>query len=264
MKKKPITYVLYWTTIIFVGILMLYHSLTFFVNIISIIKLALYYISHPNSWLNFSFYIGSFIWASLAFVSVFIPILIFSNILKIFWSEGYSTIKKAGLILVLVILMPVLSIGADIGQVLVITKSLDVDDRLNIVSGIQENYSEALLRGEVIIIELWTGREINPVELQNIIDKTKIENIFRYLNDDEEQAVFASCNTNSWEGFRSCVFDEISFINPASSQTAGEWVENGNTFGKLGEYDKAIEAYNKAIAIDPNYKEAWYNKGLVS
>ncbi len=29
----------------------------------------------------------------------------------------------------------------------------------------------------------------------------------------------------------------------------------------LGEYDKAIEAFNKAIAIDPNNKEAWFGKG---
>ncbi len=51
------------------------------------------------------------------------------------------------------------------------------------------------------------------------------------------------------------------FIYPASSQTAGEWVEKGIAYGKQGEYNKAIEAFDKAIAINPNSKETWYNKG---
>ncbi len=51
------------------------------------------------------------------------------------------------------------------------------------------------------------------------------------------------------------------FIYPASSQTTEEWVKKGNAFEELGEHNKSIEAYNKAIAINPNYKYAWFNKG---
>ena len=32
--------------------------------------------------------------------------------------------------------------------------------------------------------------------------------------------------------------------------------------GKLGKFDEAIKAYDKAIEIDPQHSNAWYNKGL--
>lgn len=69
---------------------------------------------------------------------------------------------------------------------------------------------------------------------------------------------------NKWKFYIFIIFF-ISFINPAfapySSQTVLEWVEKGNAFEQLGEHNKAIEAYDKAIAINPNFKYAWYNKG---
>ncbi|HPS90743.1 MAG TPA: tetratricopeptide repeat protein [Methanothrix sp.] len=29
----------------------------------------------------------------------------------------------------------------------------------------------------------------------------------------------------------------------------------------MGEYEKAIQAYGEAIRLNPQYAEAWYNKG---
>ena len=37
----------------------------------------------------------------------------------------------------------------------------------------------------------------------------------------------------------------------------------GLYLGKLGKYEKAIDAYNKAIEIDPQNSEAWYRKCFV-
>ena len=34
------------------------------------------------------------------------------------------------------------------------------------------------------------------------------------------------------------------------------------SFGEKGDYEKAIENYDKAIELNPNYEEAWYNKGV--
>jgi len=31
---------------------------------------------------------------------------------------------------------------------------------------------------------------------------------------------------------------------------------------KLGNYDEAIQAYDEAIKLDPEYATAWYNKGV--
>ena len=39
------------------------------------------------------------------------------------------------------------------------------------------------------------------------------------------------------------------------------WNGKGATFVKKSEYDKAIEAYDKAIGLDPNYAMAWNGKG---
>ena len=36
----------------------------------------------------------------------------------------------------------------------------------------------------------------------------------------------------------------------------------GNEFYKQGKYLDAIDCYEKAIAIDQFFKEAWYNKSL--
>ncbi len=57
---------------------------------------------------------------------------------------------------------------------------------------------------------------------------------------------------NKW---KFCIFIIISFINPASSQTAGKWVEKGLAYYKQGDFNKAIEAFNKAIAIDSKIKK---------
>ena len=37
----------------------------------------------------------------------------------------------------------------------------------------------------------------------------------------------------------------------------------GNTLSELKRYAEAYAAYDRAIALDPNYHQAWYNRGLV-
>lgn len=45
-------------------------------------------------------------------------------------------------------------------------------------------------------------------------------------------------------------------------QNAKEWLAKGNEFNEEENFAKAIEAYDKAIELDPNYAQAWNNKGL--
>ena len=50
---------------------------------------------------------------------------------------------------------------------------------------------------------------------------------------------------------------------PKTEKTAYDWNETGRELQNQERYNEAIDAYEKAISIDPNYKWAWYNKGLV-
>ena len=44
--------------------------------------------------------------------------------------------------------------------------------------------------------------------------------------------------------------------------TAAQLKDRGNEFFKAGKYLDAIDCYEKAIAIDQFYKDAWYNKSI--
>jgi tetratricopeptide (TPR) repeat protein len=38
------------------------------------------------------------------------------------------------------------------------------------------------------------------------------------------------------------------------------WIKKGNELCALGDYDNGIKAFNKAIELKPDCAEAWYNK----
>jgi tetratricopeptide (TPR) repeat protein len=46
-------------------------------------------------------------------------------------------------------------------------------------------------------------------------------------------------------------------------QDAEAWNNKGTALGVLGRYDEAIQAFEKAIEINSSYAEAWYNMGVV-
>ena len=45
-------------------------------------------------------------------------------------------------------------------------------------------------------------------------------------------------------------------------QPGKEWLDEGNALAMQGNYIEAVQAYNEAIKIDPEYAAAWNNKGL--
>lgn len=49
---------------------------------------------------------------------------------------------------------------------------------------------------------------------------------------------------------------------PSSCSTKEDYVSRGLSLTEKGRYDKAIEYYNKAITIDPNYVYAYSNRGI--
>ena len=51
-------------------------------------------------------------------------------------------------------------------------------------------------------------------------------------------------------------------IIPVMGSTAQEWGNKGLALYESGNYEEAIVAFDKALAIDPNLASAWNNKGL--
>jgi tetratricopeptide (TPR) repeat protein len=46
-------------------------------------------------------------------------------------------------------------------------------------------------------------------------------------------------------------------------QNAKDWYDKGKALDDQGKHDEAIKAYDEAIRLDPQYADAWYNKGNI-
>ncbi|MBC8488630.1 MAG: tetratricopeptide repeat protein [Bacteroidetes bacterium] len=60
--------------------------------------------------------------------------------------------------------------------------------------------------------------------------------------------------------FFAIVLVSISFFTHA--QTSIEYYDKGVDKGKLGDIRGAVMYYNKAIELDPEFKEAYFNRGV--
>ncbi|MCK9614063.1 MAG: tetratricopeptide repeat protein [Candidatus Omnitrophica bacterium] len=54
----------------------------------------------------------------------------------------------------------------------------------------------------------------------------------------------------------------LAFGNIYAQETAKELLEKGKQFYEEHKYDEAITEYNKAIELNPNYAEAYNNRGV--
>ncbi len=52
------------------------------------------------------------------------------------------------------------------------------------------------------------------------------------------------------------------FISASGQQTAEDWNNKGLALYYLGRYDEAIQAYDRAIEITPQFADAWRSKGV--
>ncbi len=55
------------------------------------------------------------------------------------------------------------------------------------------------------------------------------------------------------------IFDRVTMLNPNYAEA---WANKGITLGDLGKYDEEIKCYDEAIKINPNYAQAYGNKGI--
>jgi tetratricopeptide (TPR) repeat protein len=52
-------------------------------------------------------------------------------------------------------------------------------------------------------------------------------------------------------------------VPKVGEMNASDWNNKGVSLDKIGKTDKALECYEKVIALDPNHFNAWNNKGLI-
>lgn len=57
-------------------------------------------------------------------------------------------------------------------------------------------------------------------------------------------------------------FGKVTMIEPATENARIAYLNMGNILDDAGRFDEAIEAYNKALAINPKDSDAYYNLGL--
>jgi Flp pilus assembly protein TadD len=57
------------------------------------------------------------------------------------------------------------------------------------------------------------------------------------------------------------IFCMLIIANPKVIAQDSEWVGKGDALNRQGNFSEAITAYNKALELDPNDKQAWVGKG---
>lgn len=55
------------------------------------------------------------------------------------------------------------------------------------------------------------------------------------------------------------MFDEVIKLTPGPIH----WISLGEALGKMGKHDKAREAFESALRMDPTFADAWYNMGVM-
>src|SRR5690606_28529185 len=77
----------------------------------------------------------------------------------------------------------------------------------------------------------------------------------------EAASLFNDADWQAYSYYRNGEFDKAAKL--FSGKDAKSWYNKGNALAQLGQYKEAITAYEKALAIQPQYDDAIFNKALV-
>ncbi len=74
-------------------------------------------------------------------------------------------------------------------------------------------------------------------------------------------------NNPEWKGaakYKAGKYEQaLKSLEGIENPSADDWYNKGNALARLSRYPEAIEAYNKALELNPKHKDALYNKALI-
>uniref|UniRef100_A0ACD5H053 Tetratricopeptide repeat protein n=1 Tax=Desertifilum tharense IPPAS B-1220 TaxID=1781255 RepID=A0ACD5H053_9CYAN len=105
------------------------------------------------------------------------------------------------------------------------------------------------------------GRGINGSAIA-IIELLRSDN---NMNDSEQTPEFwenRGCRLCQTEAYEDAIaaFDRAIALNPNYPPA---WNHRGNALSALKRYPQALASYDKAVALNPQYHQAWFNRGLL-
>lgn len=78
----------------------------------------------------------------------------------------------------------------------------------------------------------------------------------------QAQKTFTDSNWQAVAAYRAGDYQQAQFLFEKMGGVDG-FFNQGNALAWLGQYDKAILAYDKALALDPHHQDAQYNRSLI-
>jgi len=173
VNKKLIINITKSVILILMGACVLQIAMVYFVNIITGFKLDWYVLTHPHKWLTFGFIFGFPLWQSFALASVMVSWCLFWKIIEVTFNSKYAPLKKTGIIMLLfLILMPILTIGAEFGQKFVMKHAFDFETKKYVLRGLPRKYKAFTLK---------KLRRLSDERINQML----AENFFSYLTDEE-------------------------------------------------------------------------------
>ena len=108
--------------------------------------------------------------------------------------------------------------------------------------------------------------QANPLEKLFLNDNQQAKKLLDKDNLEEAYSKFKDPRWKAQAAYRMGSYDAAERLLkqlPEDALQADDWYNKGNALALQGEYEQAIEAYEQALAQDPDHQDAEYNKGVV-